>query len=110
MGGREKEWLERSWVRNKGNLREAVMGVGWVSIPALFFCMDMALAAADRGCCASRPSGTVSTGSMTCHGLPSLFSKVTHSSWQHGLSWQEEHSLQRQDTLKELSFVSLANA
>lgn len=66
-------------MRNKGNLREAGDGVGWVSIPALFFCMGVALAAADRGCSASRPSGAASTGLMTCHGLPSLFSKVTHS-------------------------------
>lgn len=79
MGGREKEWLERNWVRNKGNLREAVLGVGWVSIPALFLCLAVALAAADCGCSAPRPSGTASTGSMTCHGLPSLSSKVTHS-------------------------------
>lgn len=54
----------------------------WVSLPALFFGMDVALAAADRGCSALRPNGTASTGLMTCHGLPSLFLKVTHFS--HG--------------------------
>lgn len=47
MGGREKECLERSWVRNKGNLREADDG-GKVGLhPCPFFCMDVALAAAD---------------------------------------------------------------
>lgn len=38
MGGREKEGLERSWVRNKGNLGEAGDGgARWVSLPALLF-------------------------------------------------------------------------
>lgn len=37
VGGREKEWLERSWLRNKGNLREAGDG-GKVGLhPCLFF-------------------------------------------------------------------------
>lgn len=78
MGGREKECLERSWVRNKGNLREADDG-GKVGLhPCPFFCMDVALAAADRGCSASRQNETASTGLMTFHGLHSLFLKVTH--------------------------------
>lgn len=67
------------------------MGVRWVSILAFFFCMDVALAAADWGCSASRQNGTVSTGLMTFHGLHSLFLKVTLCFHSRKKSIQEEY-------------------
>lgn len=108
MGGREKEWLERSWVRNKGNLREAGDGGKGGLPPCPVFGMDVALAAADCGCSAPRPSGTASTGLMTFLGLPSLFLKVTLFSWSACAQLTGRVFLYK-DTLRGLSLMSLAN-